>query len=123
MLHFLHLFVRHVYIVKHSILLQTFTLSLTLWKSDGKMSISKAKDVPQLVEKYRQAYPDLDRDLLRKLIRLENKIENPSDLKKLDRYLAKAFKNEVKPSTENGLFQWLSKDDLDTLLKLLEVLK
>ena len=87
------------------------------------MSISKAKDVPQLVEKYRQAYPDLDRDLLRKLIRLENKIENPSDLKKLDRYLAKAFKNEVKPSTENGLFQWLSKDDLDTLLKLLEVLK
>ena len=87
------------------------------------MSISKAKDVPQLVEKYRQAYPDLDRDLLRKLIRLENKIENPSDLKKLDRYLAKAFKNEVKPSTENRLFQWLSKDDLDTLLKLLEALK
>jgi len=31
---------------------------------------------------------------------LENKIENPSELKKLDRYLRKAFQNEVKPSAE-----------------------
>ena len=68
------------------------------------MSRSKAKDVPQLVEKYRQAYPDLDRDLLRKLIRLENpqlfsKKENErysSNLKKLDRYQRKSFK-KVQP--------------------------
>jgi hypothetical protein len=32
-------------------------------------------------------------------------------------------KFEEKPSTENRIFQLLSKDDLDTLLKLLEVLK
>jgi hypothetical protein len=87
------------------------------------MSISKAKDVPQLVEKYRQAYPDLDRDLLRKLIRLENKIENPSDLKKLDRYLAKAFKNESTKSQgifdELALDLGLTKDQILELLKLL----
>ena len=103
--------------------MQTFTLSLTLWRKYGKMSLSKRKDVPQLVKKYRENLPNIDRDLLRRLIRVENNITNPSDLKKLDRYLAKAFKNEVKPSTENRLFQWLSKDDLDTLLKLLEALK
>ncbi|MEM3695001.1 MAG: hypothetical protein QXJ11_03470 [Candidatus Bathyarchaeia archaeon] len=58
------------------------------------MSVYKGLDVPQLVKKYREKYPELDRDLLRKLIRLEAKITNPSQLKKLDRYLAKEFKGK-----------------------------
>lgn len=65
------------------------------------MSVNKEKDVSKLVEKYRCDFPTLERRFLRKLIRSENKIENPSELKKLDRYLKKAFKNEGKPSTEN----------------------
>ena len=80
----------------HTIPSGTIKLSLTLWKRYGKMSPKRDKSVPQLVEKYLETYPGLDRDLLRKLIRLENKIENPSELKKLDRYLRIAFKNENK---------------------------
>jgi hypothetical protein len=34
---------------------------------------------------------------LRRLIRAENKIDDASESKKLDKYLRKAFKNEVKP--------------------------
>ena len=66
------------------------------------MSLKRSKDVPQLVEKYRAKYPQLDRDLLRRLIRLENpglflKEKNKNygnNLKKLDRYLRKAFASE-----------------------------
>jgi len=81
-------------------------MSLSLWRNNGKMSLLKTKSVSQLVKTYQTRYPELDRDLLRKLIRLENKIENPSELKKLDRHLAKAFKNtqlreiEEKPSAK-----------------------
>ena len=67
------------------------------------MSLSKKKDVRQLVEKYRHEFPSLERPFLRKLIRSEMKIENPSELKKLDRYLAKAFKNEAKLTTKKKL--------------------
>lgn len=69
-------------------------MSLRLRKSDGKMSLKNKKDVPQLVKKYKQELPQLDRDLLRRLIRVENPtlfLKNPSNLKKLDRYLKKAF--------------------------------
>ena len=66
------------------------------------MSPKRDKTVPHLVEKYLDKYPGLDRDLLRKLIRLENKIENPSELKKLDMYLRKAFKNKNKDSQSSA---------------------
>ncbi|MCJ7763412.1 hypothetical protein MUP38_08175 [Candidatus Bathyarchaeota archaeon] len=67
------------------------------------MSLKRSKDVPKLVEKYRAKYPQLDRDLLRRLIRLEHpdlfdekRNKNyASNLKKLDRYLRKAFENEL----------------------------
>lgn len=66
-------------------------MSFRLWRKNGKVSTSNKQNVPELVKKYRSKYPELDRDLLRKLIRLENKIENPSELKKLDRCLRKSF--------------------------------
>jgi hypothetical protein len=67
------------------------------------MSLKRSKDVPQLVKKYRAKYPELDRDLLRKLIRLENpdlflkgkNLKCDSNLKKLDRYLRKASASEL----------------------------
>jgi len=73
-------------------------MSLDSWKVYVKMSPNKNKSVPQLVEKYKQNKQtcDLDRDLMRRLIRLENPdlfLNNPSNLKKLDRYLRKAFAN------------------------------
>jgi hypothetical protein len=76
------------------------------------------KIVPQLVEKYKTKYPGLDRDLLRKLIRLENPglfLKNPSNLKKLDRYLRKAFEHQ---SSKQPLPK--ASDDLleKTLLKI-----
>lgn len=72
-------------------------MSLQSWKNDVKMSPKKDKSVPQLVEKY--LYHDkqtcsLDRDLLRRIIRTENPelfFDNPTNLKKLDRYLRKEF--------------------------------
>lgn len=69
------------------------------------MSLRANSDVAQLVRKYKTRYPKLDRDLLRKLIRLENpnlfsKKENTgylSNLRKLDRKLKKAFESEKPP--------------------------
>jgi hypothetical protein len=74
------------------------------------MSLKRSKDVLQLVEKYRAKYPQLDRDLLRRLIRLENpdiflKEKNKNygnNLKTLDRYLRKAFETRP-PSRSNEL--------------------
>jgi hypothetical protein len=65
------------------------------------MSPKKDKNVPQLVEKYKQLYPAYERRDLRKQIRLENpslfneqkNSSYQSNLKKLDRYLRKAFQN------------------------------
>ena len=67
------------------------------------MSVNKPLNVPKLVEKYREELPDVDRDLLRRIIRVENHITNPSELKKLDRYLAKAFKNKAEPQQASRL--------------------
>jgi hypothetical protein len=66
------------------------------------MSSNKTLDVPQIVKKYMQKYPELDRDVLRKLIRLEFKITNPSELKKLDRCLGKAFEKKVEYPRKRG---------------------
>jgi hypothetical protein len=79
------------------------------------MSLKHNRNVPKLVKFYKEKYPTLDRDLLRRLIRLENKIENPSELKKLDRHLKQAFGNKADPSnlketpkpSNFGLFKWL----------------
>ena len=85
------------------------------------MSLKRSKDVPQLVEKYRAKYPQLDRDLLRKLIRLENpdlfdekRNKNyASNLKKLDRYLRKAFASEL---SGQSLLKKSSDDSLEKAL-------
>jgi hypothetical protein len=88
------------------------------------MSLKRSKDVPQLVEKYRAKYPQLDRDLLRRLIRLETpdlflKEKNKNygnNLKKLDRYLRKAFASEL---SRQPLLKKSSDDSLEkALLKL-----
>ncbi|HUJ84757.1 MAG TPA: hypothetical protein VLV84_04040 [Candidatus Acidoferrales bacterium] len=73
------------------------------------MSVKKDKTVPQLVTKYRhdQQTCNLDRDLLRRIIRSEHPElfsvdSNPrgweANLKKLDRYLKRAFEESpLKP--------------------------
>lgn len=56
--------------------------------------MKRDKSVPELVQKYRHRWPDLERDLLRKLMRIENPklfLNNPSNLKKLDRHLKREF--------------------------------
>lgn len=73
------------------------------------MSLSRKNSVPQLVRKYRAKYPQLDRPILRKLIRLENpgllsreKAQNwDSNLRKLDRHLRKTF-TKAQPKTERN---------------------
>lgn len=88
------------------------------------MSLNRSKDVPQLVEKYRAKYPQSNRGLLRRLIRVENpdlfgekRSKNcASNLKKLDRCLRKAFASE--PS-EHPLLKKSSDDLIEkALLKL-----
>jgi hypothetical protein len=96
------------------------------------MSLKKDKSVPQLVEKYRHSKQtcNLERDLLRKLIRIENpklfseseNLSYSSNLKKLDRYLKKSFERKPvchdyitidgkePPSTERGWKKYLSKE-------------
>jgi hypothetical protein len=76
------------------------------------MSLSKRKDVSQLVKKYLEDYPNIDRDLLRKLIRLENKIENPSDLRKLDRCLKKAYGNSKPSQNEESTEEIIERIDI-----------
>jgi hypothetical protein len=67
------------------------------------MSPNRDNTIAKLVRDYRIKYPDYERPLLRKLIHLENKITNPSELKKLDRHLGKAFKIPKRPYvTFNG---------------------
>jgi hypothetical protein len=64
------------------------------------MSPKKDKNVAELVEKYKSKYSTLDRDLLRKIIRLENPLlfsegKTPyylSNLRKLDRHMRKTYK-------------------------------
>lgn len=78
------------------------------------MSFKGGKNVPQLVSKMRADYPQLDRDLIRKLIRLENPDlfkDNPSNLKKLDRYLKRSYKTPMVGKTE-------AQTDFDNQLKM-----
>ena len=82
------------------------------------MSVSNRKDVSKLVVIYRKKYPKTERRILRKLIRLENKIENSSDLRKLDRYLQKVFRN--KKATQD-IKKTNNKDLEKTLLQLEEI--
>jgi hypothetical protein len=82
------------------------------------VSPHRDKTVAHFVEKYRQKYPELDRDLLRKLIRLENNITNPSELRKLDRELKKAFSQpkakenetmqQLDAKKKSGVIEWWS---------------
>lgn len=81
------------------------------------MSPNRVKTVSQLVEKYRRDYPELDRDLIRKLIRLENPelfSNSYANLKQLDRLLAKSFKQQARQKNESertsflkDLFDWI----------------
>ena len=71
--------------------------------------MKRDKSVAELVEKYTEKYPYHDRDLLRKLIRLENPTifapQNPSylgQLRKLDRYLRKEFNGRAKKPVRKG---------------------
>jgi hypothetical protein len=98
-------------------------MSLTSWRKHDKMSLNKGKSVSQLVKIYRTKYSKLDRDLLRRMIRVENKITNPSELKKLDRYLKKEFKNRVdrkESLEEKPLGRQLSKSERERLEELVQ---
>lgn len=65
--------------------------------------MNRHKTVAELPEIYIKRYPYLDRDLLRKLIRLEkpvffatqNDITNNSNLRKLDHHMKKAFRQKT----------------------------
>ena len=52
------------------------------------MSLRRNKSVSQIVEKYLRQYAGFDRDLVRKLIRLENPSIN---LRTVDRHLKRAY--------------------------------
>lgn len=67
-------------------------LSLKSMKKHGEMSLRKDKTVSQIVEKYMRQYSSLDRDLVRKLIRLENPNLN---LRTVDRHLKKAYEQKA----------------------------
>ena len=64
------------------------------------MSVKKGKDVFELVRNYRAGHPTMKRSEIRKNIRLQNPdlfssektSSSASNLKKLDRYLGRAFK-------------------------------
>jgi len=70
------------------------------------MSFDKHEDVSKLVEKYRRLYPDAERSLLRKIIRLEYekagsrhkqslmRTQESAFLRRLDRELARVFSSE-----------------------------
>jgi len=75
------------------------------------MSLNRDKSVSQLVTKYLKKYPNLDRDLVRKLVRLENPelfFKNASNLRKLDRHLKKQYdlkqQSQVKPKIAANSF-------------------
>jgi len=82
------------------------------------VSPKRDKTVRELVEKYRERYPFLERPLIRKLIRLENRNLFPpesSGLRKLSRELKRSF--TLKP-----YLQPLNVTDLEAKLKpLIEI--
>lgn len=92
---------------------------------DGKMSPRRNSNVARLVEKYKNKYSELDRDLLRKLIRLENphlfsaekNVNYLSNLRKLDRKLKKAFESKTSLETlYNKLFE-MSPEELRFIMQ------
>jgi len=68
------------------------------------MSQKRNKTVPQLVEKYRREFPALEKRFIRRLILAEHKElfnkslnkNDDSEVRKLSRYLEKAFSNNTK---------------------------
>jgi len=64
------------------------------------MSSNTKINIPKLVEKYRHEFPQLEKRLLRRMIRKENHITDSTEIRQLSRYLQKAFKNETKPSAK-----------------------
>lgn len=92
-------------------------MSLTLWERYGKMSPRQDKTVFKVTQKYRSIYPTLDRDLLRKLIRLENPSlfsNSTANLKQLDRCLKKIFENFHPCVTINGKEpEWIERGFLE----------
>ena len=65
-----------------------------------KVSPKRNKTISQNVEIYIKRHPEARRSTLRTLIRLDLNITNPSELRKLDRCLKKAFENQAKRSTK-----------------------
>lgn len=94
-------------------------MSVTLWKRHGKMSLKEKQNVPQLVQNYKQKFPELEKRFIRTLIISENKkqFENPSELRKLTRYLERAFsqkteKQQLKiPKSSNSTLLRLYRED------------
>lgn len=78
-------------------------MSLNSWKRYGKMSPKQNRIVPQLVEKYRREFPELEKRFIRKLILAEHKelFQNDSEVRKLTRYLEQAFRDNIKTKETN----------------------
>ena len=76
--------------------LATSRMSLCLWKSDGKMSLTDKANVAEIVKKYKERFSSDPRPDLRRRIRTENpnmfKDSPEINVRKLDRYLRKEFK-------------------------------
>ena len=100
-------------------------MSLNLWERVGKMSPRRNSNVAELVKIYTNRYPKLDRDLLRKLIRLENPIlfskkENISylsNLRQLDRKLKKAFESKTRLETLYEKLFEISPEELQFIMQ------
>ena len=87
-----------------------------------KMSSSESKDVVKILKKYLDFIPEVPRPKLRGFIRVEHDITNPTDLRKLDRYLDREYKNQqatrenqnieettAKAREKLGFFDWIEK--------------
>jgi hypothetical protein len=75
------------------------------------MSLKRDKTVSQIIEKLRQQYPTLDRDLVRRLIRLENPKLN---LRTVDRHLKRSFEenpNITQKEYVDKLLKWLAESN------------
>jgi hypothetical protein len=75
------------------------------WRHNVKMSQKRDKTVPQLVEKYRREFPELEKRFIRRLIIAEHKelFTIDSEVRKLTRYLEKSFKSNDKKTKDSEL--------------------
>jgi hypothetical protein len=81
-------------------------VSLGRWEKDGKMSPKRSLTVSELVQKYRQMFPNEERRNLRRRLRIEKPElfkDNPSNLRKLDRHLQKEFKNNLNKDKKEAI--------------------